>query len=140
MGARGKGLLTANDRGTGPATLASPAPSANENERPREYQLLASAKFHPAAIELTRVGNSSVDPEPIEDADSPEVEIQMIFRRRIAGLRSLPRRERAQAFRAALEWLWFATAAMREKRLTERHARCMRRQLKRIRPSDFDRR
>jgi hypothetical protein len=98
----------------------SPVLSAHENEKPGEYQPFASGKFYPAAIELTR-GISAPEQESIEEADSPEVEIQAIFRRKLAGLRLLPRRERAQARRAALEWLWFAMAALREKRAHARH-------------------
>jgi hypothetical protein len=75
---------------------------------------------------------------PIDEGDAAEIEIETIFKRRIAGARLLPRHERAPARRAAREWRRIALKALREKRMRERHARHMLRQLKRIRPSDFD--
>jgi hypothetical protein len=71
-----------------------------------------------AASEFALRDIASVDSGPAEEADSPETEIQTIFRLKIAGLRRLPCRERAQAFRAALEWLWFAMSALRESAAT----------------------
>ena len=109
VGANGKGS-SANDRGTGPATSASPAHSAHEIEG------------------------------PIEEGDAAEIEIENIFRRKIAGARLLPRRERAQARREAREWRRLALKALREKRAAERYARYMRWRLMRARPFDLDRR
>jgi hypothetical protein len=97
---------SANDRGTGPATSASPAHSAHEID------------------------------EPIDERDAAELEIETIFKRKLAGARFLPRRERMAARREAHEWLRLALKALREKRLTDRNARL--RQIKRIQPSGFD--
>jgi hypothetical protein len=83
---------TANDRGTGPATSASPAHSAPENG------------------------------EPIDESNAAEFEIEIEFRRRLMGLRVLPKRERAQALRAAKDWRRVALKALREKRMRDRHA------------------
>jgi hypothetical protein len=69
----------------------------------------------------------ALDFGPIDDQDSPEAEIVGIFRRKLAGLRFMSRQERAQAVRAALEWLWFAMAALREKRAFARPTRVRRR-------------
>jgi hypothetical protein len=96
-GAIGKGS-TANDRGTGPATSASPAHSANESD------------------------------EPIDEGDAAEFEIEIEFRRRLMGVRQLPRRERSQARRAAREWRRIALKALREKRRYERRPRFVWRQ------------
>jgi hypothetical protein len=106
----------------------SPAPSAEEHEKDFEYQPFACVRFQPAAIEVLRGAASSDEQEPVDEPDSPEAEIQAIFRTRIAGLRRLPKRERAQALRAALEWLWFAEAVLREKRMIQRYARFSERQ------------
>ena len=100
--------FTENDPGTGPATSASPAHLADESN------------------------------EPFDEGDAAEIEIETIFKRRIAGARLLPRRERAAARREARDWRRFALKALREKRRSERHARDMLRQLKRIRRSGFD--
>jgi hypothetical protein len=97
---------------------------------------LAAIKF--SAVENETCGQfSSASFEPAEDLDSPESEIQDVFRRKIAGVRLLPRHERAQAVRAALEWLWFAMNALREKRAYENHTRHLlwRMQMPRPRPS-----
>ena len=99
----------------------SPAPSAQDHEKEFEHQPFACVRFLPTATELTRDAETSPD-GPVDDAASTAAEIQAIFRSRIAGLRRLPKRERAQAMRAALEWLWFAEAALREKRMIERSA------------------
>jgi hypothetical protein len=105
-GASGK-ESTANDRGTGPATSASPAHSAVEIEG------------------------------PIDEGDAAEIEIENIFKRKIAGARLLPRRERALARREARDWRRLALKALRDKRLNERHARYRLRQLARARPSNL---
>jgi len=76
--------------------------------------------------------------EPIDEGDAAEFEIESEFRRRLMGARQLPRRERAQARRAAREWRRLALKALREKRMRDRLARYMLRQMKRIRPSGFD--
>jgi hypothetical protein len=69
----------------------------------------------------------AIDFGPTDDQEGPEAEIVGIFRRKLAGLRFMSRRERAQAVRAALEWLWFAMAALREKRAYARPTRVRRR-------------
>jgi hypothetical protein len=109
-GASGNGS-SANDRGTGPATSASPAHSASEYDG------------------------------PIDEGDAAEIEIETIFKRKIAAARLLPRRERALARREARDWRRIALKALREKRATERHARYMRWRLMRARCglSTFDR-
>ena len=126
-----------NDAGTRPATSVSPAFSAHQNQK-EEYQPRAVVKIMPAVTELTRRDILPVEPFSTEEEDSPDVEIMKIFRRKIAGLRRLPRQQRAQAIRAALEWLWSTMAALRKKRLYERHARRMILQMKRIWPSGLD--
>jgi hypothetical protein len=96
---------------------------AKKIDKPHEYQPTASTE-----LELD------------EESDSAEIEAQAIFRRKIAGLRRLPRRQRAQALREAREWLAVALQALREKKATARHARYMLWQMKCIRPSGFDHR
>jgi hypothetical protein len=114
-----------NDRGTGPATSVSPAHSAPEIDKPSEY-LPASPSISPPEPELQRP--SYVEAE-IDEGDAAELEIEAEFRRKLMGLRRMRRRERAQALRAAREWLSFALNALRERRLRDRHARYMQRRL-----------
>jgi hypothetical protein len=78
-------------------------------------------------MDITRLSLPALDFGPIDDQDSPEAELVSIFRRKLAGLRFMSRQERAQAVRAALEWLWFAMAALREKRAYARPTRVRRR-------------
>ena len=121
---------TENDRGTVPATSVSPALSpANENQKEDEDQSFASSKFIPAASELTRREFLPAEMMSAEEEDTPDFEILKIFRRKIAGMRRLPRHQRAQVIRAALEWLWSNMAALREKRAYARHRRHIQRQI-----------
>jgi hypothetical protein len=76
--------------------------------------------------------------EPLDEGDAAEIEIETIYQRKIAGARMLPRRERALARRVAREWRRFALRALRERRLSERHARRTLRQLKHLRSPGFD--
>jgi hypothetical protein len=98
--------FTGNDRGTGPATSVSPAHSAHQND------------------------------EPVDEGDAAEFEIEQEFRRKLMGTRQIPRRERAQARRAAREWRRLALNALRQKRMHERHARHMLWRLAKSRPPD----
>jgi hypothetical protein len=93
-------------------------------------------KHSATEIELPHRAVSSVELDG-ED-DGADVDVDTIFKRKLMGLRLLPRRERAQAYRAAKAWRRAALKALREKRQCERHARYMLRQLKRIRPSGLD--
>jgi hypothetical protein len=129
---------TENDRGTGPVTSASPAPSADKNDTAIEYRPFVEFKRSATEIELPRHDNPSAGFESTEKDDASDIDVDTIFRRKLMGLRLLPRRERAQAYRAAKEWRRVALKALREKRTSERHARYMLRQLKRIRPSGLD--
>jgi hypothetical protein len=125
--ARDKRFSTANDSGTGPATSASHALTAHTIEEHERYRVFASARFDASALEVTRFSLPAIDFGPIDDPDRSEADIVNIFRRKLAGLRFMSRRERAQAVRAALEWLWFAMAALRERRTFSRPTRVRRR-------------
>jgi hypothetical protein len=99
VGASGK-ESPENDRGTGPATSVSPALSqVNENEE---------------SPNVDQTEGSRID----EGADEFEIEVE--YRRRRTGARSMPRRERRQAMRAAHEWRKAALASLKEKRLYKR--------------------
>jgi hypothetical protein len=128
-----------NDTGTGPATPVSPTFSAHQNQK-EEDQPTAVIKLRPSANELTHRDILPVDPIPGEEEDSPEFEVMKMFRRKIAGLRRLPKHQRAQAIRAALEWLSATMKALRDKRAYARHRRHMLWQMRRIRLSDLDHR
>jgi hypothetical protein len=72
-------------------------------------------------------------PAPEFDADeeggAEEIEIDKMYRRKLAGLRHLPRLDRPHARRAAREWRLAALKALHEKRAAERHARRLLRRL-----------
>jgi len=72
----------------------------------------------------------------VDEGDGAEIEIETTFRRKLAGLRRLSRRERLQALLAAREWRSFALSALREKRLIDRHARYMQRRHSADRPDE----
>lgn len=94
-------LSTENEQGTGPAPSASPA-SAAINEDDSHWNIV---------------------PERVEPDDgTAALEIENEFRRRLSGIRQLPKRQKAVAYRAAMEWVRLARAALREKRLVETHA------------------
>jgi hypothetical protein len=126
-----------NNRGIRPATPASPDYPAQEIRRSSEAQF-GSVPFwllgRVAAHETTYREDHSLMPEPIEDSEGEEREIEEVFRRKIAGLRRLPRRDRAAALRAAREWRAFALRALREKRAGLRYARHLLRRLRMLVP------
>jgi hypothetical protein len=71
--------------------------------------------------EIMRGGLPPIEIDSLLGNDTPE--IIAMFRRRLFGLRRLPRRERQAAIRAAREWLMLALKGLREKRERERRAR-----------------
>jgi hypothetical protein len=76
-------------------------------------------------IEPATRGSPFVGFELVEEHEAAEAEIEAMFKRRLMGLRRLPRYQRAGALRAAREWRQVALKALRETRATERHARFM---------------
>lgn len=120
--ARSRGHL--NDRGTGLfAAPASPAPLANEKEKPNESQPLREEFPTRARGESVRDDSVPIGVGPMEDTDEESFAIEQEFGRRLAGLRRLPRRERAGALRAAREWRVLALKALKERKAGGRHAR-----------------
>jgi hypothetical protein len=121
------------DRGAG---LAAPVPLDNlatEQSQPDKFQAVARTMLSStAAVELTQWHFPSLGSEATEDDGTAD--ILDTFRRWLMGLRHLPRRERAQALRAAREWLSLALTALREKRAHERYARYMLRRLRQLPP------
>jgi hypothetical protein len=131
-GARGSDLL-ANSRGTGPATPVSPGSSASDESPPEKFREGSRPIFaRPAAIELTRQDFEAPESEAPDDDGAAGIEAE--FRRWIAGLRRLPRKERAAALRTAREWYLLALTALGEKRARERNARHMARRQQRPSP------
>lgn len=107
------------DRGTGPASSASLAPLAHDNDRSTEAPSLVLGS---AAFEITRGELHAIPFDPIEDGDAEAIEIEKEFRRRLTGLRRLPRSARAVALREARDWRLVALKALREKHARERQA------------------
>jgi hypothetical protein len=104
----------------------SPDYLAKENNRQFEAQpVIILAKFGSAATnEVTRRTADPIDFDVFDDETSgAAAEIATVYRRKLAGLRYLPRSERPHALRAAREWRRSALRAIREKRATERYAR-----------------
>jgi hypothetical protein len=116
------------ESGTGPANPVSPSLSpANENQED-ERRPFVPIHFKPVAAELTGRDCLFAELMSSEEEDCPEFEILLAFRRKISGLRKLPRHQRAQEIRVALEWLLSTMKGLREKRLYARHARNIQRQ------------
>jgi hypothetical protein len=61
--------------------------------------------------------------EDVENDDGAEADIDAEFKRRLAGLRRLPKRERGAVLRAAREWRIAALKALQARRACDRHAR-----------------
>jgi hypothetical protein len=131
-GGDGKGPLSANDRGTWPATPVSPVSLANQAkgcDLPHHDAIDRTRLFRAAAAVVTD-NVLSLRPPPLTEVDpGAEVEIDAVFRRKLSGLRYLRRSERIHALRAAQDERASALRALREKRAIARHAA---RQLRRI--------
>src|SRR5262249_7835428 len=116
-GVEGSDLATENDRGTGAADPESPADKPANQGINLMSQVRPETAYAPAAVVLTSRGS-----EPVIDMESPDddgaayTEIDAAYRRRLIGLRRLPRHERIQALRAAREWRAVALMALRQKR------------------------
>lgn len=121
-----------NKRGAGPATSVSPVylasrkAEASENRTPSFVRRFLSR----AAAEVTRADRERPDPPFTDPDEGAESEIEMIFRRTVAGLRRLPRHERPTAVRAAKDARLLALKALREKRASARTADHMLRKLR----------
>jgi hypothetical protein len=96
---------------------------ASENDQPIQIPSPLRALSSAAAVEATRRGLPFLPFEPVEEGAAEALEIEATFRRRLGGLRRLPRHERSAALRAAREWRLFALKALREKRARERIGR-----------------
>jgi len=123
-----------NNRGTRPATPASPDYLANTIEdRADRQHFFAGRRFGAAVLnEVLRRVTASPEPEVVE-GDAEEIEIETVFRRKLAGLRQLPKRERSTARKAARDWRTQALKALREKRANSRCADRLRRMRERQR-------
>jgi hypothetical protein len=120
------------DRGIGLAALRSPAGQASTSERSMDKPPIGCARSawrSAAALETTRHAADLPELEPLEEDDGAVLEINQLFRRRLAGLRRLPRHQRAGALRAARDWRRQALGALKERRAAERRARHLLRQL-----------
>lgn len=118
-----------SDQGTGLAALRSPADQAStkEGSEGSAFRRVLSP-WSVAALENTRRVVRLPELEPLEEDEGAVREINDLFGRRIAGLRRMPRYQRAHALRAAREWRRQALRALKEKRATERRARYLCRQ------------
>jgi hypothetical protein len=113
--------MVENERGTRPATPASPATSANEKDRPILFQRPAQLFSSATPSEVTRAGSDGEGFEPVEEGGA-EGEIEAMFKAKLMDLRRLPRCQKPLALRAAREWRQSALAALRAKRARDRLA------------------
>lgn len=121
-----------SDRGIRPAPPRSPADQASTSERSLDRPTIGRARsaWHSAAaLETARHAARLPELEPLEEDEGAVLEINQLFRRRLAGLRRLPRHQRTDALRAAREWRRQALRAVKQRRAAERHARHLLRQL-----------
>ena len=116
----------------------SPSVTANENRKEEKKQTFLPLNAGRAEGEPAHPDFQAVELMSAEEEGSPELGILRIFQQKIAGVRRLPRHQRAREVRVALEWLWSSMAALREKRLYERHPRRTLRRLKLARNPDLD--
>lgn len=126
-----------NDPGIGLAAPRSPARQASTIEGLSEGQSGRRARSPwagAAAVEITKRTVCWPELEPIEAEEGAMREINEQFGRRLAGLRRLPRNQKAHALRAAREWRRQALRALKERRATRRHARHGVRQLQKPAP------
>lgn len=123
-----------SEQGIGLAALRSPAEQASTSIRSEGSAFRrALSPWSLAALENThRVPPPEL--EPLEENEGAVREIGELFRRRLAGLRRMPRYQRAHALRAAREWRRQALKALKEKRTVERHARHLIRQQQKLTP------
>jgi hypothetical protein len=115
-----------SNRGAEPATLVPPVSLAtqipNERQGSTNTVWLAMA-FKVAETEVTRdLGTGLVLPDDENDEDIRE-EIDATFQRKLTAIRRLPKRERADARRAAMEERATALLALRQKREATRQFR-----------------
>lgn len=123
-----------SDHGVGLAAPRSPAFLASTSERSLNRPPIGCARspWHSAAaLETTRRARLP-DLEPFDEDEGAVREINQLFRRRLAGLRRLPRDQKAHALRAAREWRRQALRALKERRAADRHARHTLRQLQKL--------
>lgn len=121
-----------SDRGIGLAALRSPEEKASTSERSLDRAPIVCARsaWHSAAaLETAHRPAHSPELEPLEGDEGTVLEINQLFRRRLAGLRRLPRHQKADALRAARDWRRQALRAIKDRRAAERHARHLLRQL-----------
>jgi hypothetical protein len=88
-----------------------------------------------AGLEVTR--RAPLVAEAPEEDDAAETEVEITFRRKLAGIRFLPRHQRAQALRSLIDWRRLALKVLREKRAGDRRARQALRQMQRPDPGQW---
>jgi len=98
LGGSGSEATIESDKGAGPATVEPPSAPANQSTD------------DPAIDRLTDEGEAAAR------------ELKLEFRRKLAGLRWLPRTVRAGARRELYNWLRAALKALQERKAVERRA------------------
>jgi hypothetical protein len=100
-----------------------PANRKTERQEPTRPGVSLRSRFSAAArAEVTQRRPRIVMPLLPEEDEGAEAEIEAAFRRRLSGLRRMPRTARAHALRAARLERTLALKALREKRAIARHA------------------
>jgi len=115
-----------SNRGSGPAPSTSPVYPANKNDEAAEKRsnpVIRTAFRAATVLELPNRNEQLVREELSDEDAGAEAGIEADFRRKIAGLRHMPRHERSHALRAAKEARQLAFKALYDRRAAHRHAK-----------------
>ena len=115
---KGKGPMESN-RGAEPATLAPPVSQASQTPDDKQgptKPFWRSLGFKFTETEVTHSLSAGLVLPDDENDEGIRIEIDATFQRKLAAIRRLPKRERADARRAAMEERVMAFLALRRKR------------------------
>jgi len=115
-----------NSRGTGPATPGSPAYLATQvTDEPQKQTTAAGWSRFDKAVrqEVTMHFVRPLEIPSMDEDEESSVDIDATFQRKVAGLRYLPPRARAAAYRAARDERDLALRGLRERRAARSHFR-----------------
>jgi hypothetical protein len=136
IGISSSGHAVGTERGERLATPVPPDWLAKEkielSARPRNINL--GGEWRAAAWHGTTRAGLLLPETKVIEGEAEELEIETTFRRKLSGLRRLPKSERPSALKAARDWRQSALNALREKHARERHANHLLRNLQILTP------
>lgn len=135
IGIESNGPSPGSDRGKGSAAPSSPEkPAMKSQSEADQHRFGVGWEFRTAALIEALARDRYQPDDELPEGEAEEIEINHMFRRRIAGLRRLPKHERPHALKAARNWRGQALKALREQRARDRLAKRIRLQLSRPAP------